>query len=128
MAQSNREEERGHREQLHKKVRLSFHFISSTLTLKSHLFCLVEKFIHEHEVEVLTKLREKQATTVGKKTDAARSADAANVADDSPAEGEPVTPETLGFSPAASAGSSVLGKREGALEDQWIREHEKEKK
>lgn len=69
----------------------------------------------------MKKLREKQATP-GKET----AADAAKVADDSPA--EPVTPETLGFSPAASAGSSVLGKREGALEDQWIREHEKEKK
>lgn len=91
----------------------------------------LEKFIHEHELEVLANLKAKQAKTTSSDSKVAsqsRAADSNPAADSSNGTfAQTNTPESLGFSPASTR-SGVFGKREGALEDQWIREHEREKK
>ena len=75
-----------------------------------------EKFIHEHERDVLAKLNAKIAENV-KKNQAKATEDEKDV----------VTQETLGFATTGGR-TGVFTRREGALEEKWIRDHEKEKK
>lgn len=83
----------------------------------------IEKFIHEHEVEVLEKLKAKQAEKSennNEKTDVKTQKPAKSSKKDNI-----VTPEALGFATTGGR-SGVFGSREGALEDKWIRDHERE--
>jgi len=89
-----------------------------------------EKYIHEHEVDAIAALRKKSDHHDQEKTEHRSPPPKRAKSHGSKEPKEPeivvITQDSLGYSTTARSG--VFGKREGALEDQWIREHEKVKK